>query len=249
VWRYDRPSANLQLVGGGADGFPVRFGLLVSAGVMNNGATVEYDKNPEETAGQDLADDPTTAPDPTSFVDVDLTPAYIPLNFELRGHYNRLMVAIGSEFGFNTGGKDGDSQWIERYHIRGHDDASVAKLKNLEDGTFLATQKLFNELSINRDLYFGVSAVLGRDAGIGFGPRIGARVGWTNVPYALQTTAHIGWTLAPPGIKPLGDRVRPFVDVDARAGLSWPFKTSLAHVDPITVAPVFGLTGGVGITF
>jgi hypothetical protein len=116
--------------------------------------------------------------------------------------------------------------------------------------SFVAGERLYNEVEINRNLFLGAAVVLGRDAGIGFGPRIGARIGWTNVPYALQTTGHVGLTIAPPGIKPLGDRVRPFVDVDGRLGVSWPFATSLAHTSsPITIAPVFGLTAGVGTTF
>jgi hypothetical protein len=55
--------------------------------------------------------------------------------------------------------------------------------------------------------------------------------------------------IAPPGIKGLGDRVRPFIDVDGRAGVSWPFSNSLAHTETVSVSPVFGLTAGVGSTF
>lgn len=259
VWRYDRPSANLQLVGGGADGFPVRFALLVQGGVMFNAASVEYSETAyaEELSAQGT--DPGYVPDPADSIDADLGPNFIPVTFELRGHYNRLMVSIGSEFGFNTGGDDGDAKWIERYHTRGQPDADVVRLKEVtvvdpdtdeSDTSFVAGERLYNEVEINRNLFLGAAVVLGRDAGIGFGPRIGARIGWTNVPYALQTTGHVGLTIAPPGIKPLGDRVRPFVDVDGRLGVSWPFATSLAHTSsPITIAPVFGLTAGVGTTF
>ncbi|MDP2312166.1 MAG: hypothetical protein Q8P41_04620 [Pseudomonadota bacterium] len=267
VWRYDRPSANLQLVGGGADGFPVRFALLVQGGIMYNTASVEYNEDAYAESLEAQGADPGFIPDPASEIDTDLGPSYVPVAFELRGHYNRLMVSLGTEFGFNTGGDDGKAQWIERYHTRGNPEADVAKLKRIEvpseedineDGVvdaqdveerFVATELLYNQVKINRNIFMGASVVLGRDAGIGFGPRLGVRVGWTNVPYALQTTAHLGMTLAPPGIKPLGDRVRPFVDVDGRVGASFPFATSLAHTAPITVAPVFGLTAGVGTTF
>ncbi len=282
VWRYDRPSANLQLVGGGADGFPVRFALLVTSGVMFNGATASYNDAAATEAAEGQAADPGALPDPADAIGLEPKPAYIPVNFELRGHYNRLMVALGSEFGFNTGGPEGDLQWIERYHTNGRpgavvidpvgeherqvldedgepvpvlDEDGVPVLDDdgnpvFETESFPFGQNVYNEVEINRNLYLGVSAVLGRDAGIGFGPRIGARIGWTNVPYALQTTAHVGVTLAPPGIKPLGNRVRPFIDVDGRVGLSFPFSTSLAHGDePITALPVFGLTAGVGTTF
>jgi hypothetical protein len=283
VWRYDRPSANLQLVGGGKDGFPVRFALLVQGGVMFNGATPTYNDSAYTDALADEGSNPGTLPDPSSVLTVEPKPTYIPVNFELRGHYNRLMVAVGTEFGFNTGGPDGDLQWFEKYHTHGNPDAiTIDKVGTVEEQVLddngdpipvldedgnpevdgdgnpvYQTERLpygskaYNEVEINRDIYVGASVVLGRDAGIGFGPRIGFRVGWTNVPYALQTTAHVGLTLAPPGIKPVGDRVRPFVDVDARAGLSWPFASSLAF-DPdkaVTVLPVFGLTAGVGTTF
>ena len=65
---------------------------------------------------------------------------------------------------------------------------------------------------------------------------------------ALQTTAHVGWAFAMPGVKPPADRVRPLVDVDGRVGGSWPFPNSLAHEGSI-VKPVFGLVAGVGTTF
>ncbi|MES2639006.1 MAG: hypothetical protein V4850_05970 [Myxococcota bacterium] len=269
VWRYDRPSANLQLVGGGADGFPVRFAVLVQGGIMYNTASVEYDEEAYDDSLAAQGNDPGFIPDPAQEIDTDLGPSFIPVTFELRGHYNRLMVSFGSEFGFNTGGDDGKAQWIERYRTRGAPDSRVAKMQEITrlsdedvngDGVidaddtetfFAATELLYNRVKINRNLFMGAAVVLGRDAGIGFGPRLGLRVGWTNVPYALQTTAHVGMTLAPPGIKPLGDRVRPFVDVDGRIGASFPFATSLAFDKnaAITVMPVFGLTAGVGTTF
>ena len=258
VWRYDRPSANLQLVRGGADGFPVRFALLVQGGIMYNDATVEYDETKYQDELKAQAGDPGAVPDPAAGINAKLGEAYIPVAFELRGHYNRLMLAIGGEFGFGTGGQSGDTTWIETYRTPGEPDAQVVLVEKEaftdpdtgETSTRnVVKKKVYNERMINRDLYFSTGVVFGRDAGIGFGPRLAFRVGWTNVPYALQTTAHLGWTLAPPGIKPLGDRVRPFVDVDGRVGASWPFIPSLAHTDPISVSPVFGIVAGVGTTF
>ncbi|MFZ5475696.1 MAG: hypothetical protein ACOZNI_02875 [Myxococcota bacterium] len=283
VWRYDRPSANLQLVGGAGGGFPVRFALMVGGGVMYNDVQVVADGEQYEEDLKAQATTAGTAPTATDYIDPEMFPAYIPVNIELRGHYNRLMVAVGSEFGFNTGGKTGDSAWIETYRTPGEPDALVLQKEGVHEAVLLDEngdpipvtdedgevvdedgdgepdayetvsypygQPIFHVLKINRNLYLGTSVVLGRDAGIGFGPRIGFRIGWTNAPYALQTTAHVGWAFAPPGIKPLGDRVRPFIDVDGRVGASWPFKPSLAHVDTIEVGAVFGLTAGVGLTF
>ncbi|MDP2308714.1 MAG: hypothetical protein Q8P18_22020 [Pseudomonadota bacterium] len=263
VWRYDRPSANLQLVGGGADGFPVRFAVVAMGGVMYNDAVPAFNSDLGSEALADQTSEPGGLPGVEDVGEIELKPAYIPVNFEIRGHYNRLMVALGAEFGFNA---NPDSSWAERYFLPGNEDAEVSQLKGEDtsvdtdlDGeisdeerrtTYTGNKVLLNENSINRNIYLGTSVVLGRDAGIGFGPRLGVRIGWTNIPYALQTTAHVGLALAPPGVKALGDRVRPFVDIDGRIGLAWPFASSIAHyTDPITVAPVFGLTAGVGTTF
>ncbi len=248
TWRYDRPSANLQLVNGGADGFPVRFAVLVSGGVLYNDANVELD--PDFIAAQAEAQGaaPGDFPTPEDGAEPDLNPASVPVNFELRGHYNRLMVVFGAELGFNS--EAAEAPWVERYYTPGHASADVANLQFDEDsGEFTAKEYFLHTVDINRNLYMGASAVLGRDAGVGLGPRIGARIGWTNVPYALQTTAHVGMALVAPGIEPLGERVRPFADIDFRAGLAWPFASSLAHTSTVTVAPVFGLTAGVGTTF
>jgi hypothetical protein len=258
VWRYDRPSANLQLVGGGADGFPVRFAAVVMGGIMYNDAHIAKNADFETDALEGQATNPGDVPGIDDAVDVDLFPTYVPVNFEFRIHYNRLMVALGAEAGFNT---NAEAVWVERYFLPGNLDAEVAQLRaedsgedndgdGVSDARLVGDKLLYNKQTVNRNLYMGASAVLGRDAGIGFGPRLGARVGWTNVPYALQTTAHLGWAFQPPGVKGLGDRVRPFVDVDGRAGLSWPFATSLSHgADAVTVEPVFGIVAGVGSTF
>jgi hypothetical protein len=183
---------------------------------------------------------------------VELTPAAIPLNFELRAHYNRLMLAVGAEFSWNSNGAE--APWAETYRTPGSPDAQVLspdKNDLDEDGDTQEKIVDYHDVVANRDLYLGASAVLGRDAGVGMGPRIGARIGWSNVPYALQTTAHVGMTIPAPGIKAPGERVRPFIDVDGRAGLSWPFPESLAFDEDksVTVLPLLGLTAGIGTTF
>jgi hypothetical protein len=268
IWRYDRPSANLQLVAGGDTGFPVRFAILLAGGIMYNDATVEYDKSEYQDQLQGAAEDEgdVNATDAaTAALDSDLGPSYIPLNIELRGHYNRLMVAFGLEAGFNTGGEDGDKQWIENFYVQGHPEATVIGTgdKDTDDSGSKKDETLFHEVDVNRNVYLGIGVVLGRDAGIGFGPRFATRIGWTNVPYSLQTTGHFGWTLPMPFVKNLGDRVRPLVDVDARLGAVWPFRESLAHtcdnkkrpLDTFTeagcvdAAPIFGIVAGLGTTF
>lgn len=265
VWRYDRTTANLSLVQGSGGGFPVRFAIVAMGGIMYNPTMPTYDEGFIDETVQSNANDPTAGVNLQNAVDAEQQAAYIPLNIELRGHYNRLMVALGAEFGVNT---NSDAPWAERYFTPGHMDATTGKVSTRTyyvpedtdgdgvDDTYtqeevqVIEEAYLHTLTINRNMYLGVSAVLGRDAGIGLGPRIGGRIGWTNVPHALQTTAHIGWAFAPPGIKGLGERVRPFVDLDGRIGATWPFKYSIAHVtDPVTIAPVFGLTAGLGTTF
>lgn len=260
VWRYDRPTATLQLVGGGGDGFPVRFAILGSVGLMYNAVTPSFDTTitPEDPSTIDLASEAQNRAGAT------LASAYVPMNLELRGHYNRLMVNVGVEGGYNTGGT-----FTERYWMAGNPDGTAVNpastVVDNGDGSFTkvtdstssdATTKVvgdmvLNEKAVNRNVYAGMSAVLGRDAGMGFGPHLGARIGWDNLPHALQTTANVGITLQSPILKPQKTtaRVRPLIDIDLQGGVMWPFKYSVWHSKPVTVLPVFGITAGVGTTF
>lgn len=260
IWRYDRKSAQLKKVGGGLDTFPVRFALVFSTGLLYNNGTVGVD--------DDLSDESSLAPGDVaddSRVAVDLNPATIPFNFELRGHYNRLMVNMGAEFGYEAGGTGG---WIEYFQTPGVDDTLTIDEKlsecvpvdidsdgdGLPDGTTTECQDIYsvyNIRSFNRNLWLGVGVVFLRDAGLGFGPRLAARVGWVNMPHGLQTTGHFGWAIQP-GFLPAGERVRPLLDLDARGGVAIPIDQSLyrdTRGDRKLIQPVFGLTLGVGLTF
>jgi hypothetical protein len=103
----------------------------------------------------------------------------------------------------------------------------------------------------------GAGAVLGRDAAIGFGPRIGFRTGWTNLPHAWQTTAHLGYAMQGPSLSTFeGERVRPLLDADFRAGFSYALANSLQTTNEAPdiahearLMPVFGFTVGGGFTF
>ncbi|HNH46925.1 MAG TPA: hypothetical protein PKY30_07800, partial [Myxococcota bacterium] len=59
------------------------------------------------------------------------------------------------------------------------------------------------------------------------------------------------WTIDPPVVGTLGDRVRPFLDVDARMGGSFPLKNSIVldGSDKYRVGLIYGLMGGIGTTF
>jgi hypothetical protein len=288
IWRYDREKAQLSLVGGGPDGFPVRFALVFSSGILYNGASMGVDS--------DLSDESSLAPDDvanTNRINTELEPATIPFNFELRGHYNRLMVNFGAEFGYNTGKTD---NWTEYYQTPGKNkDPSIGAYKRSNcdylnantdadgdgildsyDGPDEDTNPdsewprsceitdVFNDRTFNRYMYFGTGVVLGRDAGIGFGPRFALRFGWLNMPHGLQTTAHFGWAIQPP-IGDFGGRFRPLIDLDLRGGVNIDMPRSL-HLEAAEadnkkvngdwdygeekrVSKVFGLTAGIGFTF
>ena len=76
---------------------------------------------------------------------------------------------------------------------------------------------------------------------------------WDNLPHALQTTVHAGWTFEPPMLKPKKNgRVHMLLDVDLRGGVMWPFSYSIWHTDSklgINALPLFGITVGAGTTF
>ena len=267
IWRYDRPTASLAKVQGGDDSFPVHFAVQLSGGLAFSTADVMVNEpTTGDIAGQAQSGD--FAVDPASLVDFEAIPAYIPLNLELRAHYNRLMLGFGAEAGFTTGGS-----YTERYILPGNEDGVVYSddsdsFNSPEDGDTFAVsdaetaegekaptwgQSLHTDV-VNRQLYFTGGVVLGRDAGFGIGPRIAMRIGWTNMPYALTTTAHFGWSIEIPVKKQLA-RIRPYVDIDGRVGAVWPFRPSLTwealsdqFSTDVPVSPVFGLTAGIGTT-
>ncbi len=280
VWRYDRASAQLSLVGGGSDGFPVRFAFVFSSGLLYNGATVTYtEPSAEDVEGIEAGDVVgVNLGDATGLVDADLDPAFLPLNLELRGHYNRLMINMGAEFslGLTDGGDlsgtgEDTGRLIEYYQHPGNNDQGgkdeviavqnpTASCTTDADGK-ISCSEIYNIRDFNRYLYLGAGMVLGRDAGIGFGPRFAGRFGWTNIPHAYQTTAHFGWAIQPP-IPQAGGRVRPMLDADLRGGVAIARQRSLQRDlsastkadndednDEGNVMPVFGLNIGIGLTF
>lgn len=269
IWRYVRDAGHLRLVSNGGDGFPVRFALLVSSGAMFNGATASFDT--------DLSDENTLdiSRGLTQRFDGALQNAFVPFNFELRAHYNRFMASLGWEFGLNT--RSGED-WIERYYLPRHQSAykpyAVAcgqKDPNpplsVKDGA-CGDDELYHVTHWNRHVYLGLGGVFGRDAGIGFGPRLQWRNGYTNLPHAWQSTLHAGWALQP-RFGDFNKRVRPLFDVDLRGGFALAAPNSIqrniaagdVNMDGVrnrgevedngegVIMPVFGLTVGAGFTF
>ncbi len=271
VWRYVRDAGHLRLLYAGGDGFPVRFAFVFSSGAMFNGAASSFDA--------DASDENTIGPDSIKgrFGNV-FKDAFVPFNLEVRAHYNRFMVNLGWEFGLNT--RDG-MDWIERYYLPKHQSehyptavycprTSNSPPGPIKSGKGCESEELFHVTHWNRHIYLGVGGVFGRDAGIGFGPRVQWRNGYTNLPHAWQSTLHVGWAFQPP-IGEFTKRFRPLVDADFRGGFSLAAMNSVqrnlargdtnldgnvdtdkgdkAESNESVVMPVFGLTVGVGFTF
>ncbi len=223
IWRYDRRSATLSNIGGGGDTFPVRFAFVFNVGGLNNGVDVS---TIDAASVPDLAQSGDT-PDVTDLVSMEPSGFAVPLNPEIRGHWNRLMVAFGAEFSMGT--------WSDNYRLPGAGENAYGQA-----GGSLQ----LHEPGLNRYLYGSVGVLLGANAGIGFGPRFALRAGGTNTPVATQVEGHFGWTLQAP-IGESSGRVRPLIDTDFRAGAVIPTANSL-YTD---VMPIFGGTVGVGLTF
>jgi hypothetical protein len=257
IWRYDRKLANLSLVGGAGDGFPVRFAFLLSSGIMYNKAAISFDDEVSQTEAE------SQYIDVRNHVELETAAGELPINFELRGHYNRLMVNVGIEAGLNlASGSDG---WVEYYQFGDNNDTTAALTgcrwvdEVVEAGEVVAEgywdcsgeiYEVYNQRLFNRTLYFGSAVVLGRNAGLGFGPRVGFRVGWKNIPHGIQPTLNLGWALQPP-VPEGGERVRPLIDIDLRGGVQVVTDRSLAIPEGETykLYPVFGMTVGAGLTF
>lgn len=281
IWRYDKKAGLLRSVGGGPDNFPVRFAFVFSSGIMFNGAAYSIDVD------TDLDDEPSLAPDQLANNrlndDLDRTKAMLPFNFELRGHYNRLLVNFGGEWALNLGGESftefyqtpgkqgkpnqgGDKTYQDVGAVRGlrscnevYTDPQGLVVDKSADGADFShynCQELndaYNVRRFNRDLWLGAGVVFGRDAGIGFGPRLAWRWGWVNMPHGYQTTLHFGYAVQPP-IPQASGRVRPLIDLDLRGGIAIPVRRSLrlelSEAEGKTrIEPVFGANLGVGLTF
>ncbi len=241
IWRWDRSTATLQLVGGGADGFPVHFAFTASGGVLYNQAAANVDTSFTSENAQSFANSGVDFTSELSGrVSESLTEARIPFSLELRAHWNRLMVSHGYEFGYGAEG------YVENYYTKGVEPGKALLESSGTDANGTDTfTPVFNEQQWNRYTFFGLGVVLGPNANLGIGPRFAAKVGWTNLPHALQTTGHFGWTFQMPYL-PSGERVKPILDLDARGGIVLPAPNSLYTKE---ITPLFGLTGGVGLTF
>jgi len=236
LWRWDRPTGSLTRVFDATGGFPVRFVALVGTGVMLNGANVAAPTADElEAEAIAAGGDPGSYSAALSALRPDLKPgvAGVPLSFQLRGHYGRLMVATGLDFTIGTNGP-----WEDVHQVDLPASEAISK-------------GLVRQREWQRLVWLGAGVVLGRDAAVGTGPRGWIRTGWTNVPHAVDLTAHVGYATLVPGAPATG-RVRPMLDVDFYAGALVPFRDSFLIDDGDKIGsplPTFGTTVSAGVSF
>lgn len=272
VWRYDRVRARLDLVIDRNRGFPIRFALLSSAGMAFNGMTASTEQLQTTVSTADPSAPPasladTLGNDLTSLLKP--TAASVPIDFQLRGHFNRFMFGFGLQFGKNiTGVENGGGAWRERYQIKGEGRAyeptdSTASYCDPDELLLGTPCESLKELQWQRLIYGTVGVVLLKDAGAGIGPRGYVRFGWYNAPHAFDVSGHIGFTEDPTfGKKEYKGRIMPLIDLDLFAGALIPFGDTLfrgtRRVTPRgenssgrapQVLPNFGFSFGAGLSF
>jgi hypothetical protein len=274
LWRWDRERAQLFLVQDNTGGFPVRFAALLGAGISFNSATLQY---PDDEQLQNAVQEP---PPPGQQLDVastidgalpipQFTPEGLPIFYQLRGHYNRVFMGAGLQYKVNLMGED--NKFRDYFQTKTRDGQYAIKFADPDTGTgtggTTATptgtadeqvpQVVFRELALQRLVYGTIGVMLGRDAGVGFGPRGYLRYGWYNAPHAVDLTLHLGVSSKAPGSskdEARSGRVRALLDLDFFGGMLLPFRDSFFLRDegfmvvgkPI---PTFGFTAGAGLTF
>jgi hypothetical protein len=284
LWRWDRVIGALVRVDDNTGGFPVRFAALTGVGLTFSGATYSppTEAELEERAAQAAPGDSVTAGTVDSLLGVPKpTVLALPWNFQLRGHYGRLLVLTGMQYSLRLAAQEGyeDNKWRDefqawnpkegpgnsRYDVTncaagsggvptgGTAPTSATGTGTTTTGAIAAPtcSTVLKERTWQRLQYAGIGVVLGRSAPIGFGYRGYLRFGWTNVPHAVDLTAHLGVT-SNPFLKNPDGRVNPLVDLDFWGGTAIGFGDSVfiqpgRKIGP--PVPLFGLVGSAGLTF
>ncbi len=222
LWRWNPALAQLTLVKDNTGGFPIRFAALASTGIAFG--TVDYTKPDPTELEASVAQDAGSPPNVPQRIDQfagGLAPIIdgVPIDWQLRGHYNRLMMSFGLQYKIGFGGAD-DPSFVDSYQTDRDiavEPASVncpdtqAAFDALSDSQqeqcdpeglgFSDTSQEYTsqvlalrERQIQRLVYMTIGVVLKRDASSGWGPRGYLRFGWTNAPHAIDMTAHVGYT-------------------------------------------------------
>lgn len=162
----------------------------------------------------------------------------MPLGVELRLNRGRLMVSAGLDWSL-LGTED--SIAVENRQQSGLSDAT-SQSDTIRGSYDIGT--------VSPRFSLGASGILGQDADIGFGPRLGARWTRTGLPRGQQAVAAVGWAIQPPVLESL-DPVRPVVDFDVFGGVEIPDSDSIARAASAdgTLFPVAGLKANVGLAF
>jgi hypothetical protein len=263
IWRYTKGSRGeadyLLLMQDRTGGFPVRFVLLSATGAVFNNATVST------AAYEDLGADNLASPEPPTLPNgsnLDFNIAAVPIDFQFRGHFNRLMFGFGMQVASNVAEPeeppaDNEGKWTELYQTTRGSNHVVVEQSDPTDLDAGGGQTLaFNVQEWQRLIYMHLGVMLLKDAPFGMGPRAYARFGWYNTPHAFDLTGHIGLTEEPTfGKKEYKGRVVPILDADLYAGVMIPFGRSLMCSDYVNgrckprILPVLGMTLGAGFTF
>lgn len=238
LWKWVPDQGTLIRINDNTGGFPVRFVGLAGAGMAFNGASV---KDPV-TQFITEAEEPIT--DLGAFQTelgslFDLQASAVPFGYELRGHYNRLMVSVSMEAAASL--QDG---WREIANTRtaGHSvspdgEVTTDRILLTETGdNYLRTLPYVKENSLQRGLFATVGGVLGPDAAYGFGPRAALRFGHYNAPHSLDLTAHLGWSIVLTGAKKEEEpdsRVHGILDTDLYAGAIVPYGDTYGLLVPV----------------
>ena len=122
IWRYDPKAAQLIQVGGALTVFPFDSWAYFSTGLVYNGASLSYDN---EVTGDGATSVLLEGVNGQVLVSANLESGAWVFDFELRGHYNRLMINMGFETGRPTSAaSDG---WVEYYQTPGRNRAIRAR--------------------------------------------------------------------------------------------------------------------------
>ena len=240
VWRWDREYGLLARVRREPAPFVVRFAGIATLGA--SAATVRF-RPASDTDPAEYFTEPDGAVDPEEGFTLD----GLPLTLEVRGHVGHGFLGAGLSY---TLGWTGDEPWADLYPtdgnvVRGPTSDAIA----------------LRERSVRRLIYGLTGVAFGPTAAEGFGPRAAVRVGWTNVPHALDVTAHarfarrvgLGARSAATG----GQRIQFAIDGGLFGGVILPVHDSLyvnsgTHGQFLAAGgpfPTFGLSAGAGLTF
>jgi hypothetical protein len=267
VWRWEQETGTLHLLLDRNRGFPVRFALLTGAGLTFNGASLDTGALQQLEEAQP-ADAQAGGIGSVFGVDdlkslVKMTPGGLPIDFQIRGQFNRFMFGFGAQFATNiAGGSDG--KWHDRYQTNGNvvvPRSSTVADDGVDPADATVNPEVLRDLQWSRALYGNIGVFLLRDAAYGIGPRLFVRGGWHNAPHAIEATGHIGFTEDPSfGKKEYKGRVVPLIDLDLFAGALIPFGDTIFVGQPRDagdlsqgyrpiVLPHLGFTAGFGFSF